>query len=199
MNALKHKVANTSQATERATSRQTSSRFCVLAFLRSCILCILCILVSFAAFAAMLMAVFISRRRLMAFSVVAIVLIYSLSYFTTDNSLSPDHNGNAIRKVNNRVIDTPTPLRPDSRPPSNPSAIMFAKDEKFLAYMPHSGFHNQRIALEVLYLLRRKQLVTNKTALLFPVLIACPLPLLPLLSAECPPPCQLSQSHHAPP
>ncbi len=44
--------------------------------------------------------------------------------------------------------------------------------EKFLAYLPHSGFHNQRIALENALVLAR---ITNRTLLLPPIRLGDPL------------------------
>ncbi|KAI0330978.1 hypothetical protein GY45DRAFT_1322894 [Cubamyces sp. BRFM 1775] len=51
----------------------------------------------------------------------------------------------------------------------NPSA---SASENFLAYLPHSGFHNQRIALENALVLAR---VLNRTLLLPPVRLGVPL------------------------
>ncbi|CAG8639441.1 6075_t:CDS:1, partial [Dentiscutata heterogama] len=46
-------------------------------------------------------------------------------------------------------------------------------DEKFLAYFPHSGYHNQRMALENALLLAK---LLNRTLLLPPIMLGRPLP-----------------------
>ena len=48
----------------------------------------------------------------------------------------------------------------------NPSTLQVRPDEKFLSYLPHSGFHNQRIALENALVLAR---MLNRTLLVPPI------------------------------
>jgi len=52
---------------------------------------------------------------------------------------------------------------------SDPSQVLDRPDEKFLAYLPHSGFHNQRIAFENSLLLAR---LLNRTLLAPPIRLA---------------------------
>ncbi|KAI0355781.1 hypothetical protein OH77DRAFT_1496012 [Trametes cingulata] len=51
-------------------------------------------------------------------------------------------------------------------------ALLSEPSEKFLAYLPHSGYHNQRIALENALVLAR---ILNRTLLLPPVRLGTPL------------------------
>ena len=92
----------------------------------------------------------------------------------TDNPRIPPHHQdgtlNSVLMSNARSF-TPSPATspPSPRPNSarvRQSDIRIRPEEKFLSYLPHSGFHNQRIALENALVLSR---LLNRTLLIPPV------------------------------
>ncbi|KAH8929101.1 hypothetical protein BT69DRAFT_1292873 [Atractiella rhizophila] len=67
------------------------------------------------------------------------------------------------------IKPTPVPLLRKARPPPTPPD----PNEKYLSYLPHSGFHNQRISLENALSL---SLLLNRTLLLPPVWLGTAIP-----------------------
>lgn len=128
-----------------------------------------------------------SRRRvaLLAGSVVALIYIFTFIPSSPSPSTNPsipnqvDSQNEAVGHLN-EIIPPKMPA-PVSEPakkvikkdpisivgtPDMNKAIEVGEDEKFIAYLPHSGFHNQRIELENAFLLAN---YLNRTLLLPPV------------------------------
>lgn len=112
-----------------------------------------------------------------AFLIIVLVLaglasLYTAYYLFTDGLLhSPSdgqHTGNSRGPLAGTAPSAPTVSYLDV----NPVSHLSFPEEKFIAYLPHSGFHNQRIALENALVLAR---ILNRTLLLPPVRLGDPL------------------------
>ncbi|KAI9469700.1 MAG: CigA protein [Benjaminiella poitrasii] len=111
------------------------------------------------------------RDTTILFLVFSISLIACIIYFQYYNSTSStavfnynNYNPNKNSNNNNKPIPV---IFPDPFELHQPNP----KTEKFLSYLPHSGFHNQRIELENALLLAA---YLNRTLLVPPVFLASP-------------------------
>ncbi|GAB5592003.1 hypothetical protein Unana1_06903 [Umbelopsis nana] len=129
----------------------------------------------------------ISRRRLALLIASGLVFIYIFVFIpssppitSTESSISDQQHNQAHNDHNQDTIHPPAPppapvspqkhIKKDPIPvvgtPDLNIPIQIQQDEQFLAYLPHSGFHNQRIELENAFLLAN---YLNRTLLLPPV------------------------------
>jgi hypothetical protein len=130
----------------------------------------------------------LSRRRLALLIASAIVFIYIFAFMPSSSPIAPNEPpvspNEALKKEDTiqqqpqqRKMPAPPPIPVAQKPvkkdpipivgtPDMNKPIQVQADEQFLAYLPHSGFHNQRIELENAMLLAN---YLNRTLLLPPV------------------------------
>ncbi|KAH7028710.1 hypothetical protein BKA57DRAFT_431212 [Linnemannia elongata] len=112
-----------------------------------------------------------SKKLILSF-VIAANLIVALLYLYFD-SLSSSHNRNsAASRHQNQQQHSPPPYEQQHGLPQVGKGLVprptFDPNERYLAYLPHSGFHNQRITLENALLLAN---YLNRTLLVPPVFL----------------------------
>ncbi|KAG0255902.1 hypothetical protein BGZ95_005640, partial [Linnemannia exigua] len=114
-------------------------------------------------------------KKLILSFILASNLILALLYLYFD-SLSSSHSRNsAASRHNSQQQQRPPPYEQQHGLPQVGKGLVprptFDPNEKYLAYLPHSGFHNQRITLENALLLAN---YLNRTLLVPPVFLGPP-------------------------
>ncbi|KAF9920547.1 hypothetical protein FBU30_009606 [Linnemannia zychae] len=111
-------------------------------------------------------------KKLIVSFILAIQLILVLAYLYL-GSLSPSYNRNpSLSRQQHQQQQRPPPYEQQHGKPQVGKGLVprptFDPNEKYLAYLPHSGFHNQRITLENALLLAN---YLNRTLLVPPVFL----------------------------